>query len=132
MSKLKITKIGISFGDNDFGMTFHAFLKAIGYFPDFKEETISEIKDKLNEIYNASVLGMYIAGQNRFQYTNGSSMEDHLNEVENYLVKDGNNQKLFYINEEVDQYLENCDGWDNGEFHILEISFQEEPKVYSK
>jgi len=136
MRELKIHKVGIRFGDNDFSKTFIAFLKAVGYYPDFKEDTTEGIKDALNHIYNLSILGMYIAGQNRLQYSNGLSMSEHLEEVEKYLVKDEKNQKLFYINEEVDEFLEKCEGNDNGEFHYVEILLNDlgevqEPKVYS-
>jgi hypothetical protein len=138
MNKLKIIKIGLSFGDNDFSITFEAFLKNVGYgFGPLREETIEQVKNRLNNIYNLSILGMYIAVQNRLEYrSKDETMEEHAEHIKNYLVKDGNNSKLFYINEEVDQYLESCDGWDNGEFHYIEILFNDigevqEPKFYS-
>ena len=127
-------KLGIYFGDNDFGATFLPLLNSfmcktevrIGSMTlDFDVKLpndkvlICEIINNLSPIY-------YILTQNQFEY-NGlkkafetkdfESVED-FRLTSNYLmIKPAH----LYINEEVDEFINNRDNFRNGEFFYVDF-----------
>ena len=104
-------KIGIRFSDNDFGTTFRGILdiiKNIGIEQYSRYLTKSQFVDLINK-FSA---GIYYLCQNRNRYDNSLDL--------NYLLIDG---KHLFIDEEVDNYIKELeDGWDNGEFYVLDCS----------
>jgi hypothetical protein len=100
--------IGIAFHDNDFYFAITAFLgtmKNIGL-QNYKDLT----KEKFVEIYNRSIGGFYWLAQNKMEYRTDWDASRYLQ----ITVKD------VYFDDEVKDYIEKHDGWDNGEFFVLD------------
>jgi len=100
--------IGIRFSDNDFTSTIEAFLQAIldtgiEYYVDLD-------KEKIVKLFNLSAPALYWLVQNRLQYNEDWNPSTYLT-----ISVD----KVFF-DDEVNEYIKNCKGWDNGEFHVLD------------
>lgn len=107
-----IEKLGIRFPDNDFSNTVRTVLDLFS--KSFKiletDNPIDLVKERLKNRINASLKGVC-------EIVQTYKFDDVLDEqLETYLQIDSKN---IFINDEVDTHIENCNGWDNFEFHIL-------------
>lgn len=117
---MKITKIGIIFGDNDFGIVMRSFFAALleARTDHYKKSDFT--KDTFVEAYNSVIGGLYWLVQNPLAY---NKHEHHEFPTFNYLKISA---KDVLFNEEVEAYLmentfekkdESGDyTWCNGEF----------------
>lgn len=99
-------KLGIRFSDNDFGNTFRALLETmeregLDQYPTNREE--------LAKLINKALPGIYWISQNRGRYETKC-------DIVSYLKIDPED---LYIDSEIDLFLKENEGWDNGEFHVL-------------
>lgn len=122
-------KFGVKFGDNDFFNTFSRLLPAIcegiiennHFFKEHWKDSPNGItKEYLAEVINNTSTGFYYAYQNPLLYnikheTNGKGKWEN---PKKYLQI---TPDQIYINEEVDNYIEETYGWDNSEFFYVEI-----------
>lgn len=102
-------KLGIRFSDNDFATTFHALLNIMG---DQGLDSYPADRKKLTDLINKALPGLYWISQNRGRYETQC-------DIVSYLKID---TKHIYIDGEVDAFLKERDGWDNGEFHVLDTT----------
>lgn len=107
MEAKKITAIGVRFGDNDFYNTFIPFLQAIA---DSGIDSYEFTKEKFVELCHKSLVGFYLVCQNQLRYDS-----KHIQAYFEAHVRVDN----VYFNEEVDQYIKKCGGWDNSEFFVV-------------
>ena len=100
-------KLGITFGDNDFGVTFREVLRIIQ--TNFTEADLRNLsEDQLCNMINELVYGVYLVAQNQFRYK-----DKNPNFIKNYLKIDFNR---ILFDDEVDKLL---DGDTNAEFHVM-------------
>ena len=95
--------IGIRFGDNDFYNTFEPFFENIIHKLEFEPT-----REQVVALFNATAYGIYLAFQNRFEYT-------HQGDPENIIKYLRIAKESVYIGQEVEDFLAKTD-WDNGEF----------------
>ena len=120
-----VKKIGIRFGDNDFGNTFTTLLlslfeayKHTGYLP--------KDKNKLCFIINQLSPVMYLIGQNCYEYngleevTNGLKTNDSIEYQRIGLWLQILPAKI-YIDKEVDEFIEEHGDF-NSEFFVLDLT----------
>lgn len=125
---MKIEKIGIKFGDNDFHSTFTGVLSI------FKEAYIYNsdmnfTKEQILELINRLSYTSYIMFQNEFRYNEEIDGEFHDNgHTDNYLKIES---RHLHINEEVDAYI-NSDDFFNSEYFAIDFTVREEPYIYSR
>ena len=106
-------KIGIMFGDNDFGRSVTKFLEILeegvaNHHNRGKSLEERYTKERILKAYNTSITGIYWLYQNGFCYQTDSDMKDHLHIKLNDI----------YLNEEVDTQLKEDN---NDEFHYIDI-----------
>ncbi len=115
--------IGIRFSDNDFSSTLSAFMQAIA------DNGIANYniksKDDIVTLFNRSAPGLYWLHQNMLQHSTGQEEGEHIN---SYLKIE---RKHVYLDEEVKAYVDEHNGWDNGEFFVIDFSPYEKPYFYS-
>lgn len=117
-SNNKYMIIGIRFSDNDFWATVEGFLKNL---LEVGLESYSDLsKEGIVNLFNKSAMGIYYLVQNRGDYESSPDLENYL-KIET---------KNVYLNEEVKKYIENCNGWDNREFFVLDTKVHT-PYIYS-
>lgn len=117
--------LAIRFGDNDFARTFHTFLHVIDNvgINQYQCATYAQTKQKLVELCNLSLSGLYWLAQNRLNYSHGDGS------IAEYLTIKENN---IFIDDEVVKFLEaNASTGDNGEFHVLDTTGHTGSIIYS-
>lgn len=113
-------KIGIRFSDNDFTNTFRSVLTIFKEMYLYRGEDFQKLtKEKILEI----VLEMAPICYKSFQ----SNDFDIDNNTREWVTS---SRVQIFLNDEVDNYVEKNNGWDNHEFHILDLN-QHEPYIYS-
>lgn len=107
--------LGIRFGDNDFYHTIVNFLKLFG---ESRADHFNNMtKSDIVELFNSISGGIYWISQN------GKSYEDCRDkEFPNYSYLKIE-EKHVYFDDEVYDFIEKCDGWDNSEFFYVELIF---------
>lgn len=134
---MKINKIAIKFGDNDFYNTLRPLLEIIKISQTWKHyrNEIELDKTRLCWIINNLSPIIYIMFQNFWEY-NGldkieikdTSKSSEFKRIQKYLQI---TEDQLLINNEVDEYIQSLkDGWDNQETHILDM-VNIEPIIYS-
>ncbi|MEK6832669.1 MAG: hypothetical protein AABY32_01365 [Nanoarchaeota archaeon] len=130
-------KIAIRFGDNDFYNTFIPLLNIIkdAY---LKNNTFTEDKNKLCFIIRELASITYLTHQNHYDYNGLDKIENGLetgSHKEIIFIKKYFNKKItpdrILVNDEVDKYIEKCEGGDNGDTYILEINPHREEDSYA-
>lgn len=116
-----MTKFAIRFTDNDFSRVFLMLLEIMSkqgleYYPKTKPELVALI--------NKSLPGIYWIGSNLGYDRPNWDPASYLKIEERHL----------YLDEEVDDFISK-NGWDNGEFHVLDttrkINDEPVPYIYS-
>ena len=122
MNLTELRKFGIKFGDNDFYNTFSKLLPAIveGMYDNIHKslEKKEITKEFLAELINKTATGFYYAYQNPLIYSNGSNGKVFpvpYNYISN-ITPD-----IIFINEELDTFIESCEGWNNSELFCVSI-----------
>jgi hypothetical protein len=118
MSQQPVRKLGIRFGDNDFGNCITAWLRAIANV-GLKEYKFDNNKQKVADLFNRSMPGFYWTCQNLLEYQTDWDAGEYLNiDVDRV-----------YFDDEVDDYLKrgSCDS----DFFVLDTTPYEGPYVYS-
>lgn len=116
-----MNKIGIRFGDNDFYNTFTGVLKFLKEGYKWSCDLKFTKKQLCNLINNIS-MSCYIVFQNQYEY----DVEHFLHTKEYLHLKEDN----IYIDDEVDNYLNDKNTFLNGEFHVLDLT-QHTPYIYT-
>ena len=115
----KPNKIAIRFSDNDFCNTLRPFLKL--YCENLADGTFGKVeitKQHVVDLFNRSAHGLYWLCQNGMRYTNDLPDDAHIKRMDEYLKIE---LEHVYFDEEVDAYIERCNGWDNSEFFVLDV-----------
>lgn len=113
--------LGIRFADNDFYNTLHPFMtlvldSAFVGRPESSERIFENVtKARVVELFNEIAFGLYMLCQNGFRYDDEKGQEH----IRNYLKI---TEKNVYLDDEVTKHIEECDSWDNGEFHYADLS----------
>jgi len=107
--------IGIRFPDNDFYFAINAFLEAVqkhythsldGKWHEDKEKN----REHVVEMFNETIVSFFLLYQNFDTHAyRVNSLKDYLKITKEYV----------FIGDEVKQYIEKCDNWDNSEFHYF-------------
>lgn len=131
---MKIDKICIVFGDNDFYNTFYCVLNTILTSVDYSG-SIDLTKEQLCEIINSLSYGHYRLFQNRFSYNpleTNKFLENYLRinptKISNKQPSWSQFQPYLLLNEEVEEFILTYDNW-NGECFFLYI---EEKLIFSR
>lgn len=113
--------LGIRFSDNDFGNTVRAFLRCIldtGIDSYNLEGNLG--KEKVVELFNRSAPGLYWLCQNLLR-------DDKNWDPSTYLIISAKN---VFLDDEVTNYIQECKGRDDSEFHVLDTQAHI-PYIYS-
>lgn len=129
---MKIVKIGIRFGDNDFAKTVCAFLELFidsramsdrmhsFYAEAYPDRVLGPTKARIVEVFNAMAHWVCLIRQDGWT----ESAEDRTRHEKYLKIAESN----VYFDDEVDKHLEKCGCWDNDEFHYVDA---EQNKVFS-
>lgn len=106
-------KLAIRFSDNDFYNTMDAFFTILNKRGIHHYENLS--KEKIVKLFNISAPGLYWLYQKG--YESNLEMEEHMSKY--IQIKIDN----VYIDDEVDKYIQDHNGWDNCEFFVLDNGY---------
>lgn len=113
-------KIAIRFYDNDFYNTFYGVLEALMNGSFYATRVIKD-KKKLCKVINEISYGMYLLYQNPFKRPMNKLTRQELK------IK----PKDILLDEEVDAFLLEVDGWDNAETFVLDTDLDVDSRIYS-
>lgn len=108
-------KIGIRFSDNDFYYTVTAFLRVLLPDESFTHHLANDIKftkAQIVELFNGMAYSLYLLKQNAWRYKPGATIKTYLQITEDKV----------YLDEEVDSFIKECNGWYNGEFFAVDFT----------
>lgn len=130
-----LRKLGIKFGDNDFYNTFTVLTRSLREV--YKHtEYLPKDKKKLHFIINQLSPVMYLLGQNCYEYNGMENIEDGLKTGENskYLRTAKYLQipiSRIYVDEEVDEFLNDPNSPFNSDFHVLDLTQSEGHQIWT-
>lgn len=118
--------IGIRFADNDFYFTFITFLEIVrdhglGAYCRSGTGDDDMTKADIVELCNRSLPGIYWVSQHRLRRTDSGCNPSEYLRIE---------EKDVLFDDEVTQYITDHDGWDNGEFFVLDTTEASSSQVY--
>lgn len=109
-------KIGIRFGDNDFFYTCSAFMRVLLPDEQFTHHSakngLTFTKAQVVELFNGMAWSLYMLKQNAWRYESGPNIAEYLKI----------NEGAVYLDDEVDKYMTDNPGGDNGEFFAVDFA----------
>jgi len=106
-----VKRVGINFGDNDFGNTLRPFVQVLLDAYNWGSDTAKNLtKEKVVELFNESSWGLYLLFQHRHGWTVYEGTKDYLKIDINHVLTD----------KEVDEYF--LQTWrHNGHFYWVDF-----------